>query len=84
MRNKAIDTAKKLCDTMIRKFPEAKELPPEHRFFYHQGVFLSGMMNTYELCGEEKYYEYVKEWVIGFFEKNGFKIGETPIYINKN
>jgi len=78
MRNKAIDTAKKLCDTMIRKFPEAKELPPEHRFFYHQGVFLSGMMNTYELCGEEKYYEYVKEWIDSIVDENGKINSNTP------
>ncbi|MBE7033015.1 MAG: glycoside hydrolase 105 family protein [Ruminococcaceae bacterium] len=71
MRNKAIDTAKMLCDTMIRKFPEAKDLPPERRFFYHQGVFLSGMMNTYELCEEEKYYDYVKVWIDSLVDEDG-------------
>jgi len=78
MRNKAINTAKMLCDTMIRKFPEAKDLPPEQRFFYHQGVFLSGMMNTYELCREEKYYDYVKEWVDSLVDENGKINSNTP------
>lgn len=54
--------AKAACDTLIRKFaPE--DLPPKGRFHYHQGVFLSGMEKTYELCGEEKYFNYIKAWV---------------------
>jgi len=50
------------CDTIMRKFaPE--ELPPRGEFYYHQGVFLSGMLKVYDLCGEKKYLEYVKSWV---------------------
>lgn len=42
---------------------EAAQLPPEGRFHYHQGVFLSGVYKTYELCKEGKYAQYVKDWV---------------------
>ncbi|MCM1188186.1 MAG: glycoside hydrolase family 88 protein [bacterium] len=42
---------------------EADRLPPEGAFFYHQGVFLSGMQRVYELCGDERYFRYVKRYV---------------------
>lgn len=67
----AIDYAKAACDTMIRKFSPASTLEPKGIFRYHQGVFLSGMLNVYEVCGEEKYYNYVKEWVDSFVDENG-------------
>ena len=71
MRNKAVETACRLCDTMIRKFPEASTLPPEGIFHYHQGVFLSGMENTYKLCGDKKYNEYIKAWVDSIIQPDG-------------
>ena len=71
MRNKAVKTACQLCDTMIRKFPEACTLPPEGIFHYHQGVFLSGMMNTYNICGDEKYFDYIKAWVDSIIQQDG-------------
>lgn len=62
MIEKALVYGKQACDTMMRKF-RAEDLPPKGGFHYHQGVFLSGMMNIYSLCGDEKYYEYIKKWV---------------------
>lgn len=54
--------ANEACDVIIKKFiPE--DLPPKHRFHYHQGVFLSGMQNVYHLTRDEKYYDYIKSWV---------------------
>jgi unsaturated rhamnogalacturonyl hydrolase len=54
--------AREACDTLMNKFaPEA--LPPAKHFHYHQGVFLSGMMKTYQHTGEERYFDYVKAWV---------------------
>ena len=61
-KDKAIGYAKSACDTMMRKF-KAEELPPKGKFHYHQGVFLSGMFHTYDVCREEKYYDYIKSWV---------------------
>lgn len=71
MRNIAITKAKKLCDTIMGQIPAADFLPPEHRFFYHQGVFLSGMLNIYSLCGDEKYFAYAKSWVDSIIDANG-------------
>ncbi|MBQ9119045.1 MAG: glycoside hydrolase family 88 protein [Lachnospiraceae bacterium] len=72
MENKktALDYAKAACDTMMRKF-EAAKLPPEGHFHYHQGVFLSGVYQTYELCKEEKYFQYIKEWVDSIIDEEG-------------
>ena len=66
----ALEYAKMACDTLMKKFA-AEELPPQGRFHYHQGVFLSGMQKTYELCGEEKYYDYIKAWVDSIIDENG-------------
>lgn len=59
---KAMKYAKQACDTMMSRF-RPEELPPVQKFHYHQGVFLSGMMNTWKVCGDEKYFDYIKEWV---------------------
>ena len=59
-------TAKELAvmsaETMMKKFAP-KDLPPVTKFHYHQGVFLSGMLHTYKLTGDERYYDYAKGWV---------------------
>ncbi len=71
MGNKALDTACRLSDTMMRKFSDAKDLPPVKLFHYHQGVFLSGMLNTYMLSGDEKYFDYIKAWVDSIIKEDG-------------
>ena len=67
----ALDYAKLGCNTLMKKFNPAKNLPPVKRFHYHQGVFLTGMERVYELCGDEKYFNYIKEWVDSFIDENG-------------
>ena len=62
--------AKQSCDTMMRKF-RAEDLPPKGHFHYHQGVFLSGVYQTYRLCGEEAYFTYIKDWVDSILDENG-------------
>lgn len=62
--------AKASVDTMMRKF-EAADLPPKGRFHYHQGVFLSGVHKVWEICREEKYYQYVKDWVDSCINEDG-------------
>lgn len=59
---KPLDYARAACDTMMRKF-KPEDLPPKGHFHYHQGVFLSGVYQTYVLSQEEKYYQYMKDWV---------------------
>lgn len=70
MNKKPLYYARKACDTMMIKYP-AGELPPKGHFHYHQGVFLSGVWQTYTLCGEEKYFNYIKEWVDSVIDENG-------------
>ena len=62
--------AMEACDTIMRKF-EAQDLPPKPQFHYHAGVFLSGMQKTYRICGEEKYYEYIKRFVDEYIDADG-------------
>ena len=60
--NRALYYGKLACDTMMKRY-QATDLPPKGGFHYHQGVFLSGMMNIYSVCGDEKYFNYMKDWV---------------------
>lgn len=69
-----IDYAIKSCETMMRKF-EAAKLPPEGRFHYHQGVFLSGVHKTYELCQDERYFQYIKDWLDSLITADGEVLG---------
>lgn len=68
--NKALKYGCAACDTLIRKFTVEK-LPPERHFHYHQGVFLSGMQKIYKLCGDERYYNYIHDWVNYVIDKDG-------------
>ena len=54
--------AKAACDSIMHRYM-AEELPPRGHFHYHQGVFLSGMYECFKLCGEQKYFDYMREWV---------------------
>ena len=58
----ARDLAIRSAETMMNKFA-APDLPPVTKFHYHQGVFLSGMLHTYSLTGDERFFDYAKAWV---------------------
>lgn len=73
----ALEYAISACDTMMRKFAAA-DLPPKGHFHYHQGVFLSGMYETYKLCGKEEYFSYIKEWIDSVFDADGHMIDYKP------
>lgn len=81
---KALDYGRMACDTMMRKF-QPEDLPPKGGFHYHAGVFLSGMMNIYSVCGEDTYYEYMKAWVDSVIPEpgviRGFQIGALDGYM---
>ena len=68
-----IDYAKAACETMMRKF-EAPKLPPVGHFHYHQGVFLSGVYQTYLLTKDERYFNYMKAWVDSIVAKEDGRI----------
>jgi unsaturated rhamnogalacturonyl hydrolase len=65
-----LDYAKASCETMMREY-KAEELPPKGHFHYHQGVFLSGVYQTYLECGNEEYFEYIKRWVDSCVNEQG-------------
>lgn len=68
--NNALEYAQQACDVLMKKFlPE--DLPPKGRFHYHQGVFLSGMQKTYEICKQEQYFNYIKAWVDSIISEDG-------------
>lgn len=66
----ALFYARAACDTMMHKFAAA-DLPPKGHFYYHQGVFLSGVLKTWQLTGEQKYLDYAASWVHAVFDENG-------------
>ncbi len=69
----ALCYAREACDTLIRKFAPEK-LPPEGKFHYHQGVFLSSMLLVWRLTRERKYFDYLKAWVDSLIDDNGHVI----------
>jgi unsaturated rhamnogalacturonyl hydrolase len=66
----ALDWAKLACDTLMRQYEPVK-LPPADRWHYHQGVFLCGMQDVWEQTKEEKYFEYLKEYVDKLVDEEG-------------
>lgn len=60
----------KACDTMMRTYT-ADKLPPVGHFHYHQGVFLSGVLKTWELTGDKRYLQYAKDWIDSVFTSDG-------------
>lgn len=72
-----LDYAKEACDMMMRRWaPE--DLPPKGKFHYHQGVFLSGMEKTYRLCGDERYFDYIKAWADSVIDYKGEILDFNP------
>lgn len=67
--NKPLAYAEQACAAMMRKFAAA-DLPPKGHFHYHQGVFLSGMYQTYLLDHNDGYLRYIKAWVDSVFDAN--------------
>ncbi|MFQ8906118.1 MAG: glycoside hydrolase family 88 protein [Subdoligranulum sp.] len=73
--------ARAACDTMMRKFAAA-DLPPKGHFYYHQGVFLSGVLKTWQLTGEQKYLDYAASWVHAVLNSTPF-VRQYDILSNK-
>ena len=62
--------AQAAIETMQRKYRGA-ELPPVKHFHYHQGVFLSGVYQSYRLNGDERYLQYIRDWVDSNVSRSG-------------
>lgn len=66
----ALEYAIQACDMMIKKY-QPEDLPPKGKFYYHQGVFLSGMQKIYAIEKNKKHYNYVKSWVDSIVREDG-------------
>lgn len=62
------------CETLMKKYA-AEKLPPERTFFYHQGVFLFGMIQIYKLTSDGRYLQYIKNYVDSVIGENGEIMG---------
>ena len=69
-----IEYGRLACDSIMNMY-EPCSLPPKGVLFYHQGVFLSGMQRVYQITGEKKYFDYIKEYADSVLGKNGELIG---------
>ncbi|MDD6142631.1 MAG: glycoside hydrolase family 88 protein [bacterium] len=65
------------CETMMKKF-DAENLPPVGHFHYHQGVFLCGLYQTYQLTGDERYFSFIQRWVDSLINAQGNITGFNP------
>lgn len=77
MKRRPIDYAVEACDMMMDRFA-APDLPPKGHFHYHQGVFLSGMEKTYKICRDEKYMNYIRDWVESCLESDRMPHNADP------
>ena len=68
------DYAAAAIETVLRSYPAAADLPPKGHFHYHQGVFLSGVYENYRLCGEERWFSYLKDWVDSALDGQGRRL----------
>lgn len=66
----AMTWAEKACRSIMNQFvPDL--LPPQNKWHYHQGVFLSGMLEVWRITDNKEYYNYVKEYVDKLIDKEG-------------
>lgn len=68
--NDAMELAQRACKTMMRRYAP-RDLPPKGHFHYHQGVFLSGMLNVWQLDGDPAYLDYAKGWLDAVLTPDG-------------
>ncbi|UUZ90233.1 glycoside hydrolase family 88 protein [Paenibacillus sp. P25] len=65
-----ITWARRACDSIMAKYTPA-EPPPAGRWHYHQGVFLQGMEKLWRATGDQKYFQYIKDYVDLYIGENG-------------
>jgi unsaturated rhamnogalacturonyl hydrolase len=65
-----LEWAEAACDTLMEAY-SAGELPPAHRWHYHQGVFLCGMESLLEAGKEPRYERYIREYVDDLVDEYG-------------
>ena len=70
MKLTALEYGKIACNTLPHYYTEERGGKNE-RFNYHDGVFLAGMERIYEITGEEKYYNAIKNYVDHYVDEDG-------------
>lgn len=81
MKDTPLELARQACDMMMYHY-QAADLPPKGHFHYHQGVFLSGVYETFKLCREKKYFYYVKDWVDSCMDDQGNILDFAPGHLD--
>ena len=71
-----LDYARMTIDTMLKENERGNLEDKKSTFNYHMGVFLSGMFNIYQLCGEESWIVFIKEWVDSLIDEEGNILGK--------
>ena len=69
--NTPLDYAKATVATMMRKNSTGDLEDKKNSFNYHMGVFLHGIYSNYQLCGEETWFDFVKDWVDSLVDEEG-------------
>lgn len=59
-----------MADSIMETY-KPHELPPAHRWHYHQGVFLCGMERIAEQLGEVKYDDYIQGYIDDLVDDQG-------------
>ncbi|MEF2965448.1 glycoside hydrolase family 88 protein [Paenibacillus sp. M1] len=65
-----MEWARKACDSLMDTYA-AGNLPPAHRWHYHQGVFLCGMELLWEAVQDDRYIEYIQQYVDDLVDDHG-------------
>lgn len=65
-----LEWAAAACDTLMDAYA-AGELPPAHRWHYHQGVFLCGMELLLEAGKNQRYERYIQDYVDDLVDEHG-------------
>lgn len=68
MEKRPIDWGVELSDTMLRRYPDVNDLPPYPQghvatFNYLQGVFLVGLSRIWEITRDDRYLQYIGQWI---------------------
>jgi len=74
LKKMPLDYAKLACEAMMHRYA-ARDLPPKGALFYIPGVFLSGMQRVWHMTKEQKYFDYVKDYVDSVIAPDGSLYG---------
>ncbi|WP_413376266.1 glycoside hydrolase family 88/105 protein [Alkalihalobacillus sp. 1P02AB] len=65
-----LEWGKRASESIMNQYKPI-EMPPANRWHYHQGVFLCGVHRIWEMEKDERYFDYVKEYVDDLIDENG-------------